>query len=254
MLQRASFAALALVISGAILWVATTGSDNPNAKARATSPLEKKAVKIEEQVAADPQNEKLLITAIRTRIRAGADKLEAIEPRTQPIPGAVPEDYKAGLRAWTHYLKRTDGEATARLAETISVTYFQLVEIGSSRPAEATANAAGAVRAQKIVCVHAPSLYTFSNLATYRYFNGEYATGDKAAREAVADASEAGWNVRDVVSQLNEYKERGEKFVARVKRGFESLEETGEDELETPIKGYGAPAGLNGYEPGTGPA
>lgn len=93
-----------------------------------------------------------------------------------------------------------------------------------------------------------------SNLATYEYFNGEFAAGDRAAKAAAAEVTEPGdLEPRDVIGQLNEYKERGEKFVARVKRGAEELEETGEEELENPIKGYGAPAGINGYEPGTGP-
>ncbi|HEY5815729.1 MAG TPA: hypothetical protein VIS95_05255 [Solirubrobacterales bacterium] len=246
--------ALALLILGALVWVITAGPDGSSAAPRVTSLQEKKAVRLEEQLAKEPDNEKLLLQTMMAWIRAGADRLEKINTDTQPIPSTVPEDYKAGLQTWNEYLKQTDGEANRKIAETAGVTYFQLVEIGSTSPGEATANAAGAVKAQQIVCEHDPILYTLSELAIYQYFNGEYAAGDRAAKAAAADKSGLGeLEPKDVIGQLNEYKERGEKFVARVKRGFETLEETGEEELETPIKGYGSAAGLNGYEPGEGP-
>jgi hypothetical protein len=251
---RAFAAALALVIGAALVWVIAAGSEDSQPTERVTSPQEKKAVRLEKQAAEHPNDEGLQLNTMKAWIRAGADRLEAINTRTDPIPPAVVEDYKSGLRAWNDYLQLTDGEASRDSAETVAVAYFQLVEIGSRDPSEATANAAGAVRAEKIVCKHDAVLYTLSNLAIYHYFNGEYPAGDKAAKEAAADIK-AGDAIkpREVIEELNEYKELGEKFVGRVKQGSETLEETGEEELETPIKGYGSPAGINGYEPGTGP-
>jgi hypothetical protein len=254
MLQPASFTVVALLIGGAIVWAVAGGSDSPSATKRVTSPLETRAVQIERKAAADPRNKTLDATAMKTWIRAGAEKLEAIDPRTEPVPDAVVNDYEAGLRAWMAYLKQAGQAATPRLAETAAGTYFELVEIGSTDPRRAAARAAGAASAQGIVCRGQRTLYALSNLATYRYFAGEYAAGDKAARGAIADASRNELGVKSVIVQLNEFKARGEKFVARVKRGLRILEETGEDELDTLIKGYGAPAGLNGYEPGAGPS
>lgn len=254
MLQRFLIAAAALLIASGIVWAIAGGSDGPSASERVTSPLEKRAVRIEKKAAADPQNEALKAAAMRTWIRAGGNELETIDPRTQPIPEAVVPDYEAGLRLWTDHLKQTGGKPTTRLAEIAGVVYFQLVEIGSRDPRQATANAAGAARAQAIVGRREPSLYTLSDLATYLYFAGENAAGDRAADGAVADAARTGAGAKSARIQLDEFKERGEKFVGRVRRGLQTLEETGEDELETPIKGYGTPAGLNGYEPGTGPS
>lgn len=190
-------------------------------------------------------------------IGAGSARIAKLNSTAKPVPvpDAARDDYEAGLRAWNDYLRETGGDASREMAELASTTYFQLVEIGSTDPSKATANAVGSVRAQKIVCGYEASLYTLNNLAVYEYFNGEYAAGDRAARRAAADAPRGGsLRAEDVLAKLDEYKERGKKFVARVKRGFETLEETGEDELDHAIKGYGAPAGLNGYEPGTAPA
>jgi hypothetical protein len=211
-------------------------------------------MQLEGQLVKQPDDEKLLLKTAKAWIRAGAERLEAISPRNDPIPPAVKEDYEAGLGAWERYLRRTAGEASREAGEQAGTTYFQLVEIGSRDPNKATANVAGALRAEEIVCKLEPILFTLSDLAIYHYFNGENAAGDKAAREAAASVSEDhAIEPYEVIEQLDEYKERGEKFAERVRRGFEILEETGEDELDYVIKGYGAPAGLNGYEPGTGP-
>jgi hypothetical protein len=253
MFLRALAATLALLIGAAITWVVIASSDDRQPAQRVTSPQEKKAVRLEKQLAENPDDEKLLLRTAKAWIQAGAERLESVDVRLgEPIPDAAGEDYEAGMQAWNDYLEQTGGKASRDVAETAGITYFQLVEIGSKDPAEATANAAGAVRAQEIVCEYEPGLYTLSDLAIYEYFNGEYAAGDRAARKAAADEAEpGGLEPRDVIGQLNEYKERGEKFVARVREGFKTLEETGEEELETPIKGYGSHAGLNGYEPGT---
>ena len=250
------FAILAVVGGAALLSVGPFDGDDTGPSRPPATPLEKKAERVEQQSNKSPRDEELLLLTARRWIEAGNDRLNKIEFRQNPIPSVVPDDLKRGLEAWRKYLAATGGESPAHMAELAGYTYFQLVEIGSTDPAEAEANAAGAARALRIAAKKKHTLSTLSLLAINEYFNGGLAAGDRAARTAAAtvkggrDAIES----RDVLEQLNEYKERGEKFVARVKKGFETLEESGEEELETPIKGYGAPAGINGYEPGTGPS
>lgn len=246
---------LALLLMGMLIWVIATGSDDEGAGQRPTSSGERRAVRIEKRLREQLDDEELLLRTMNSWIAAGSARIAKLDSFEKPldVPAAAREDYEAGLRAWGRYLKKTNGAAGRDVAELAGVILFRLVEIGSRDPAEAATNAADAVRAQEIVCKQDPSLYTLSDLAVYRYFNGEYAAGDRAAREAAASAAreEASIKPRGVIDQLNEYRERGEKFVARVRRGFETLEETGEEELDYTIKGYGAPAGLNGHEPGT---
>jgi hypothetical protein len=228
----------------------TGAFDSGGSTPRPLSPLERKAQQVERRLARNPEDKQQLLATMQAWIEAGNNRLSATEYRTHPIPSAVSEDFKAGLRAWNRYLKQTGGEADAEIAELASGTFFQLVEIGSTDPGEAEANAAGAARAQRIAGKQQPTLYTLSNLATYQYFNGEYAAGDRSARGAAADVDKR----PDIVfEQLDAYRERAEKFRRRLKRGAEELRESGEEELETPIKGYGSAAGINGYEPGTGP-
>jgi hypothetical protein len=252
MLPRAFIAVLALVVAGALVWAITAGSDSPSTSQRVATSLEKKAVRVEKRLAKNPDDEKLLLATMHAWITAGSSWFENFNPAEQPIPSTVPADYRAGMRAWDRYLSQTGGEASVDNAEYAGAAFFSLVEIGSTDPSEAEANAAGAARALRIACRHERNLYNLSNLATYEYFNGEIAVGNEAAKQAAGDTSEAGVKSSEVIGQLSEFRERGEKFVARVKRGKEELQESGDEELETPIKGYGAPAGINGYEPGTG--
>lgn len=254
MLFRAIAAILALVVGAALFSAIRAGSDDPGVGQRATSPHEKRAARIEKRLSLHPGDEKLLLATMYAWIGAGSEKLEQIDTRTDPIPRSAAEDYRAGLRAWNEYLRQTGGKAGAHVAVYAGEAFFAMVEIGSTDPEEAKADAAGSARALRIACKHQGDLYNLSNLAIHEYFNDEFAAGDRAARRAAEKAPEESvLKPREVIAQLNEYKERGEKFVARVKRGFKTLEETGEDALETPIKGYGAPSGINGYEPGTGP-
>lgn len=250
---RAIAALIALAIAGAAVWVVTASSDGPGSAKRATSSAEKQAVRIEKQLNEDPANKALLLSAMETWIEAGAERLGKIDTRAgESVPASVAEDYEAGLQAWDRYLRQTDGEANAAVAAMASGTLFQLVEIGSTDPQKATTNAAAAVRAQKIACTHDPNLLTLSELAAYQYFNGENAAGERSGKRAAPHVVKSRRTA--VFIQLKSARERGERFVARVKRGFKTLEETGKRELDAPIKGYGWAAGLNGYEPGTEPS
>ncbi len=250
---RTLIVVLALLVGGALVWAITAGSDESDQAERVTSLEEKRAVRIERQLADDPNNKALLVAATKQWLEAGNEVFEATPNLEKPIQlsDAIHEDYEAGLRIWNDYLEQSGGEASVDLAGMAASIYFQLVEIGSRKPQVAAANAAGAARAQQIVVQHEPSPYTLGDLANYQYFNGEYAAGDKTVRRGALLEEKSQRST--YIDSFSGYKERGEKFVARVKRGLEELEETGEEELEAPIKGYGDAAGINGYEPGTGP-
>lgn len=213
---------------------------------RPASPLEKQAEELEGQLVESPDDRRLLQATTKVWIGAGNDRLNRVDTRTQPIPSAVRRDFRTGLRAWNRYLRETKGKAGADLAEQAGDTFFKLVEIGSTDPGVAKANAVGAARALRIAGRHRPTLYTLSNLAIYEYFNGRYAAGNRAGAGAAAAGSRA--EAKVVWDQLDEYRERGEKFVGRLRRGMRALAESGQDELRTPIKGYGSPAGINGAE------
>lgn len=228
-----------------------TGDSTPGAAVPLSS-LEKQAERVEKQLEKSPEDSKLLLAATKAWIQAGNGRLGELETRTQSNLIPVAADFEAGMQVWNRYLQQTDGEAGANIAQLAGDASFKLVEIGSTDPGEAAENAGEAVRAQQIAVKSHPIFFTISHLACFEYFTGEFAAGERAAKLAVAMTG-GKTAAKGVRQQLDEYRERGEKFVARVKRGAKELEESGEEELEAPIKGYGSPAGVNGYEPGTGP-
>lgn len=255
MLARFAAIAVALLAGVALVWVIAAdsggGSDNSEASRPPLSPLERKAVRVERRLEKSPTDEGLLLATMYAWVGAGNARLEDREfGDKSPPPGMAP-NYRTGLRAWGRYLEETGGKAAVDDAEYAGAAYFSLVEIGSKDPEQVSADAAGAARALRIACRQRGNLFNLSNLATYEYFDGDVAAGNRAAQRAAADAKASGAAIAPaaVIDQLNGYRERGEKFVARVKEGFETLEETGEDELDEPIKGYGSSAGINGGEP-----
>jgi hypothetical protein len=237
-----------LLVAAAMLLLSVTAFDPTvgGSSRRATSPLEKRAEGLEGRLAESPGDRRLLRATTQAWIAAGNARLARIDTRTQPIPSAVNRALRTGLRVWNRYLRETKGEADADIAEQAGDTFFKLVEIGSTNPEVAKANAAGAARALRIAGKHRPTLYTLSNLAIYEYFNGRYAAGDRAGAGAAAAGSRA--EARVVWDQLDEYRERGERFVGQVRGGMRALAESGRDELKEPIKGYGSPAGINRTE------
>lgn len=240
--------AILALLAVAILLLTSGSADSGgrNSSHRAASPFEKHLEQIEKRLAKSPDDKKALLALMRIWIKAGNNRLGKVaNTATEPIPSAVSEDFRAGLRAWNRYLK-AGGEANVNSAEVASGTYFQLVEIGSRNLAEVESNAAGAARAQRIAGQLRPNLFTLSNVAVYDYFNGEFAAGDKAAKGAAADVTPK--EAKGVEVELDEYRERGEKFTKRVRRAAELLRESGQEQLPTPLKGYGSPAGINGGE------
>jgi hypothetical protein len=233
--------ALALVV------VALDGDDQGSADLP-KSALEKRAERIEARLGKDTTNEHSLIAITNAWISAGNDRLFKLNTQYEPIPGRVVEDFQTGLRAWNRYLKQTGGKAGAEFAELVASTYFGLVEIGSRNLEELKADAAGAVRAERVAGEgRQPGAITHSDLAIYEYYNGEFAAGDKTMKALAVDLSyEIHSNPH--ARLLLGYRERAEKLARREKRAAEMLRESGEEQLPFRLKGYGTQGSINGGE------
>lgn len=217
--------------------------------------LEKKAARVERRSAKDPENATLLLASLRAWIAAGGDRVykarSKIALATTPIPEVIAEaaadDFRAGLRMWKPYLRQTGGNASVDTAEQVGNTYFALLEIGSRDLAEVESNAAEAARALRIAGRQRHDLFTLSNVATYEYYNGEYAAGDRAARGAAADVG--GKMSKQVIDQLGDYRERGETFRRLVRQAAAQLHAPGEEQLQEPLKAFASRTGLNPDDP-----
>jgi hypothetical protein len=244
--RKLSWIALGLVLIvglALILFIGPLDGSNESSAPHFSSALEKKADRIERRLARNPEDRKLLLATMEAWIEAGNDRLSKIDTATQPIPSAVAEDFRVGLRTWNPFLRQTGGEASVSTAELAGGTYFKLLEIGSPDLGEIESNAAEAARALRIAGKHSPNLFTLSNVAVYEYFNGEFAAGDKAAKGAAADVT--GAEVKGVREQLDEYRERGERFRDQLRRAADQLRQSGQEQLEEPLKAFASSTGIN---------
>jgi dihydroxyacetone kinase len=92
-----------------------------------------------------------------------------------------------------------------------------VAERGSRSLPQAQQNIKAAAEAQQIVAKQRPTLNSFSTLALYTYFTGDFAAAEKAQAEAKKRAGGKA-KVEELDKALKETKERAEKFQREVKK------------------------------------
>jgi hypothetical protein len=151
-----------------------------------------------EQLKKDPQNEKALANLASYEYQAGRTGVTQASPSAPP---EVSDDAQTTLGdavdAWTRYLKVAK-KPDPLLASSMAQAYVLLDD------------PQGAVQAQRIFAEAQPSANTLGSLALYLYAAGEFAAGDKAAKEAVAKAPKG--SAKQIEVQLASIKKRAQKF------------------------------------------
>lgn len=176
----------------------------------ASKPYEEQAERIEAKLAKDPKNPDLLMTLTRARINAGNGQVTIDETTgQQQVTPEAGERYEEAYQSWSEYLEVTK-EPSAGLALVVAPMLSQLTEL-SRTYGQIDTRIQAAVEAQRIVAEQRPSVNSFSTLAFYTYFTGDY----KAAEEARAEAKKlAGTKAEreSIDKQLDELKKNSERF------------------------------------------
>jgi hypothetical protein len=246
---RVVYAILALLMGGSLFLVVGPVNiasllGNSSSSSNAAKVLEEQAERIERRLAKNPSDEQLLLALTRARISAGNAQIEPVaETETPTVTTEAREEYEAGSQAWNRYLKEVKGAPNATVAQLVGATFFQLAESGSTSFGELEENVAKAAKAQRIAAEQRPSLGSLSTLAIYEYFNGNFAAGDKATKQAAAKApgkSEA----TSVEKQLAEYRKRAKALQKGVQKAAKQEQKAGKEALQNPFGGVGgAPPG-----------
>jgi len=205
--------------------------------------LVEQAERAEEKLNREPRNQALLLTVARTRVAAGNAQAETNPQTGNPVltPEAL-ESYEKATEAWDSYLKQAESPNPSG-ASLMAATFFTLAEnVSEIEPIDEAI--AGAARAQRIAAEALPSVGTLSTLAIYEYFNGNFAAGDKAAKEAQAKAPAA--QAKEVKKQMAEYRASGESWNKQKKTYAKTEKERGKESLENPFGGLGGSSGLGG--------
>jgi hypothetical protein len=240
--------ALALLTVAGILTVVLSSEGDPGASPRSLTRPERKAIRLERRLAANPGDQGLWLRAIRAWSEAAGSWLFQRDFGDTRIPAAVREDLIASVQLWDRYLQRTGGKAGADLAEIAGEIAMELAEVGSRNPFTVEDYVATASRAAEISGELRPNLFTLSNVAVYAYFNGEPARADIAASKAAKTFRKKARR-KIVVEQLNAYHERADVFRQLLTEAKAELRESGDELLEQPLKAYVHSVGINTDDP-----
>lgn len=245
---RVVYAILALLMGASLFLVVgpvNIGAllGNSTSTSNAAAVFHEQAGRIEHRLAKSPNDEQLLLALTRAQIGAGNAQIEvASETEVPTVSLSARKDFEAASKSWNRYLKLAGEEPNATAAQLVAGTFFRLAESSTSL-LESEANVAKATEAQQIAAEQRPNLNSLSTLAIYKYFNGDFAAGDKATKQAAAKAPSKA-EAKNIEKQLAEYRKRGEEFEKQKKQLAKVQKEVGKKQLQNPFGGLGGATGV----------
>jgi hypothetical protein len=204
---------------------------------------EERVEALEEKLRRDPKDEGLLLALTRAHILA-AGSLSEVNPETGlPIPTvAAIREYGNGVLTWERYAKVAD-QPSPSLARAVAETYIKLAEV-SATSEEAQANIDKAAKTQRIEAEAQPSLGSLTSLASYEYFAGNYAEGDKLTAEATKKTTKT--EAKEVRKKLAATRARAKAYEQEVREFAKTERKQGKEALKNPFGGLGSSPSLGG--------
>ena len=200
----------------------------------ASEALENQAESIERRLRKNPDDEALLLALARARINAGNALIE-VDPATGQ-PSATPEarvQLEQGIQAWRRYLKQAGADPTPAATLLAAGTFFTLAQT-SDTFGEAVANIESAADTQQLVADQRPSVGSFSTLAIYDYFAGDFAAGDRAVKQAQGMAPSKS-EAKAIKTQLATFRKRGKLFEKQKRQLAKAQRGQGREVLQNPL-------------------
>jgi hypothetical protein len=182
-------------------------NDSSSSSGAIAKPYEEQAERLEAKLKAAPEEPKLLEGLTRARVTAGNSLLSA-EPDEEDLLNAL-QQYRLASSSWSEYLEATK-EPSAGTAQLMAPALLSLAE-RSRTYEEAQRNIEAASEAQKIVAEQRPTLNSYSTLALYTYFTGDFKAAE-AAQAKAAQETRAKYEREQLDKQLEEVKKNAEKF------------------------------------------
>ena len=244
---RVVYAILALLMGASLFLVVGPVNiaslfGNSSGTSSASKVFDEQTERIERRLAKSPTDEQLLLALTRAQISAGNSRIEVTSETELPtISAEARENFDQAQRTWNRYLKQAGDEPSATAAQLVAGTSFRLAESSTGIP-EVEENVANAAAAQRIAAEERPSLGSLSTLAIYEYFNGDFAAGDAATKQAAAHAPSKA-EAKNVEKQLAQYRKRGKQFEKQKKEIAKAQSGAGKEALENPFGGLGGATG-----------
>lgn len=182
-------------------------SNGSSAGGEIAKPYEEQAEKLEVKLKKTPEDAELLQALTRARVTAGNTLLSS-EPGEEDVTNAV-QQYQLASSSWSEYLGTTK-EPSAGTAQLVAPALLALAERSRTYD-QAQRNIEAASEAQKIVADQRPTLNSYSTLALYTYFTGDYKAAE-AAQAKAAKLTREKFEVQQLDKQMEEVKKNAVKF------------------------------------------
>lgn len=227
--------------SGGLLDAVGLGSNSSSSDDPA---FESQIDRAEEALAADPEDEKALLTLARLNFQAGNASIETDETGERVLTEESLASYEAALDAWQDYLAANPKPPDDTVASLMNQVYAN-TWASSASISELNERVEGGLEAARIVAEARPSFGTLTTFGEWAYRSGDSELGDQAREDALKEASDS--TSRQQANQLLDQAELEAKAIAQAsKRGATSPEQ-----LEDPLGGLGgssssAPPGSGG--------
>src|SRR5919109_1570190 len=166
----------------------------------------KQVERLERAVAAQPRNERALVSLARAHYQVAATS-DNYDRETGGFKEGALADLRRAARAWERYLKLDPKKPDAAVASIMVQVYGTLLQLGGG--VDALESLKEAARAQEIVAHARPSPIAYFNLASIYYLVGRMKEGDQAGDQAVKRTPKDQRNT--VTAQLDEVRKRGLK-------------------------------------------
>jgi len=243
---RVVYAILALLMGASLFLVVgpfnIANVINTGSSTSAAEISQEQAEKIEAKLRREPDNPVLLVSLTRKRINAGNALTETNTATgfVELLPEGRQELEQAGA-AWQRYLKE-ENPPKASAAAQMARAYFTLAE-NSFGLTETVANVEKAAATQDLAATGQPTINSLTTLAIYKYYAGDFAAGDKAARQAEAKAPTKA-QAKQVKEQMGEARARGTQFAKQKKEFAKTEKEQGKEALKNPFGELGGSPSL----------
>jgi hypothetical protein len=182
----------------------------------AAKQFEEQAERAEAKLRKDPGNPDWLLALTRAQVNEGNAQVNVTSTGGQELTPEAMQSYQQASQTWSEYLASSK-KPSSGLALLMSPVLLRVAEYGSRSYTEAQRNIEAAADAQQIVAEQRPSLNSYSTLALYRTFTGDFAAAETAKKKALGFTKEK--SERELVEgQLEEAKKNAEKFQQQRKK------------------------------------
>jgi hypothetical protein len=230
------------LVTGAVnlgsLFGSSSSSSNPS------KTFEEQAERIEVKLRKEPESEDLLASLARARATAGSTLLSSGAAEGSDGVEEIRSQYNQAADAWAKYLKATD-EPSPGAAQIMAPAFFTLAE-ASRTSKEAEENLEAAAGAEEILTEARPSINSWSTLAEYRVFAGDY-KGAKEANTEAAKFANTKFERESLENKLDELEKNARSFQKSLKEEEKAKTESAKAEAGSggnPLNGLnGTPLG-----------